>query len=877
MRTITYNDSGSYPLVFLVRDLDKRLLEQEYMKPFGLDENSVAAITLFNSPGKKKTPVGEIKSWITQELVDVLKECDAAYLVVSDAEYFKVLTGEASADANIGYVLDCVYGPWKVVYIPNYKTVFYNPETVRAKIARGMEALKAIATGSTYIPPGEGIIKHEHYPSDLKEIRKALDKLLSMNCDLTCDTEAFSLKHFDAGIGSISFAWNKHEGIAFLVDYEPIEGATEAPYGKQVINHVVREELKRFFVKFYQTGRRMIYHNISYDVYNLIYQLFMKDILDTEGLLDGMTYLLTEWEDTKLITYLATNSCAGNELGLKIQAQEFAGNYAESDINDITKIKPESLLRYNLIDCLSTWFVYEKHWQTMIDDDQMDVYKRIFKPAILDIIQMQLTGLPINMEEVYRVAEIMENDLADSIRRINSLNLVKEYEYQRIDNYVTHMNQKWKKKRTTIAEVQQQIQTNTKLAEELMFNPNSPKQLQEILFGQLELPILDYTKTKQPATDSDTIKALKNHTSDPNVLEFLNALSDYSSVYKVLTSFIPAFKNAAKGPDGWHYLFGNFNLGGTVSGRLSSSNPNLQNIPASSDYAKLIKSCVQARQGWLFVGLDFASLEDRISALTTKDPNKLKVYTDGYDGHCLRAHAYFGKDMPDIDPDSVESINSIAKLYKKQRQDSKAPTFALTYQGTYITLMKNCGFTKEQAQSIEASYRSLYSTSIKWVEDKLNQASKDGYVTVAFGLRVRTPMLKQVIRGNSRTPSEAEAEGRTAGNALGQSWCLLNSRAGSEFMGKVRNSKYRLKIRPCAQIHDAQYFIIPDDIEVLKYVNEHLVEAVKWQDDPVIYHDDVKLGGELSIFHPNWNTEIVIPNSASDEEITQIINKSQQA
>jgi DNA polymerase-1 len=108
-------------------------------------------------------------------------------------------------------------------------------------------------------------------------------------------------------------------------------------------------------------------------------------------------------------------------------------------------------------------------------------------------------------------------------------------------------------------------------------------------------------------------------------------------------------ENAALGPDGWNYLYGNFNLGGTVSGRLSSSDPNLQNLPANSKYAKLIKSAFQAPDGWLFAGLDFASLEDRISALTTKDPNKLTVYLEGFDGHSLRAQAYFTEKMPDIE------------------------------------------------------------------------------------------------------------------------------------------------------------------------------------------------------------------------------------
>jgi DNA polymerase-1 len=226
--------------------------------------------------------------------------------------------------------------------------------------------------------------------------------------------------------------------------------------------------------------------------------------------------------------------------------------------------------------------------------------------------------------------------------------------------------------------------------------------------------------------------------------------------------------------------------------------------------------------------------------------------------------------MPDIDPNDVESINSIAVKYKPIRNRSKTPTFALTYDGTYITLMAQ-GFSKEEAKQIEASFKELYKVSIQWVQGKLDQASKDGYITAAFGLRVRTPLLAQVIRKTSKTPHEAEAEGRSAGNALGQSWCLLNNRAWVEFMGKVRKSKYRLDIRPCAQIHDAGYALVRDDVETLAWMNEHLVKAVQWQEHPDIAHDQVKLGGELSIFYPSWAKEIVIPNGAKEDEIAECI------
>jgi DNA polymerase-1 len=221
----------------------------------------------------------------------------------------------------------------------------------------------------------------------------------------------------------------------------------------------------------------------------------------------------------------------------------------------------------------------------------------------------------------------------------------------------------------------------------------------------------------------------------------------------------------------------------------------------------------------------------------------------------------------------VARINSVADAHQPLRQDSKTPTFALTYQGTFIALIAKCGFTQVVAKQIEARYHELYKVSDEWVAARLEEASKCGYITAAFGLRVRTPLLHQVIRGTRATPFEAEAEGRTAGNALGQSYCMLNSRAGSEFMGKVRKSQYRLDIRPCAQIHDAGYFIIRDDMEVLLYTNKHLVKAVEWQDDPAIMHDLVKLGGELSIFHPSWANEMVIPNNASDAAIYAAVQK----
>jgi DNA polymerase-1 len=288
-----------------------------------------------------------------------------------------------------------------------------------------------------------------------------------------------------------------------------------------------------------------------------------------------------------------------------------------------------------------------------------------------------------------------------------------------------------------------------------------------------------------------------------------------------------------------------------------------------------VKEAVVYDAGWLFCGADFASLEDRISALQTKDKNKLKVYTDGYDGHCLRAYGYFSENMPDI-VDTVDSINSIKKLYPDERQDSKEPTFLLTYGGTWHGLVYNCGFSEQKAKLIEQRYHVLYKESDEWVENRIKQACKDGYVEVAFGLRVRTPILKQTILNTSKTPYEAKKEARTAGNALGQSYCMLNNRAGIEVQEKTLASEYAMDIWPSCHIHDAQYFLVRNKIDPIHFLNETLVPAMEWQDWPEIQHPTVKLGGELSVFYPSWNDEVTIPNGASKDEIKAIAKGNKQ-
>lgn len=820
--------------------------------------------TIVSGGGRKRKlkalPVDQRREYF-KELLPALKDLGVTHIMVTQPDYFKTLAGTAKAAHEVGSLSTVCLdhfpeyaSDFQVTYAPNHKAAFFDPVKTKNSIQMASKAIVDDMNG-VYVRPGSMIIKCAEYPLTINQIKNALTRLYESGVDFSSDIEAFSLNMHDAGIGSISFAIDEHEGFAFLVDPAP-----------GIYNYEVRSLLYHFFCGVVQRGRKpkIYWHNAAYDVTVLIHQLSSgsmgRDVLPKEPIFDALTDP-ESMNCTKIISYLATNSTAGNKLGLKDQALEFAGNYALDEVKDITTTTVKKLLHYNLIDSLATWYVRNKNHPIMVADQQEDIYNDVFIPSLVDVVDMQLNGIPVDMEQVAKSKKELE-DFQDNATRIMLGNpVVMAYTHKMKQDYVDKMHAQWVKKRITVADV------------DLQLNPGSAQQLQGLLFDPqfMDLPVIAKTDSGAPSTKGKHLKAMKTHTKDPDILAFLDALIDYKDSAILLSTFIPALEDARRAPDGNYYMHGNFNLGGTVSGRLSSSDPNMQNIPSKSRLSKYIKLCIKAPYGWMWVGLDYDSLEDKISALITKDPNKLKVYTDGYDGHCLRAYSYFGHHMPDIQAGSVTSINSIAVKYPKWRQDSKAPTFLLTYGGTYHGLIANCGFPKPVALSIEKNYHELYSVSDEYTADKIAGASQNGYITVAFGLRVRTPVLHQTVLGNRMTPNAAKAESRTAGNAIGQSWGLLNNRSCSAFMRKVRKSPImRNEIRLGAQIHDAQYFLVKENVNALHFLNENLVKEVAWQNHPDITHPDVKLSGTTSVFYPTWNEEHEIPNGATKAEIIEI-------
>lgn len=473
-------------IIILIKELSWNLKEihETYVVPLvdlGIPIEEIAVMSL-EYHENNKCPAAFQK----QNLDAMLSQLDwlhAEILLVADPNYFKTLTKRRKVDTSYGYACPCEYQGYEkytAILSVNYSALFYNPKLI-SRITQSLEAVHDLIQGQ-YANPGDGIIHSEYYPGTLRAIAAALEKLHRYP-SLTCDIETFSLQLNKAGIGTIAFAWNQHEGIAFNIKHLFI---------CDVVPAEVFTLLKLFFRTYEGT---LIYHGGTFDIKILIYELFMAHPLDTEGMLEGLEVMTKKIHCTKLISYLATNTTAGNKLSLKQTAQEFAGDYGQDDIKDITLIEHKDLLRYNLIDCLSTWYTYNKNYPIMIDDGQEEIYREIFLPSMKVIIQMELVGMPIDMDQVIQAEDTLKFQKEEYLWNIKQSPLIWHF-----DN---------------ILRTEALIDKNAKLKKKVMYerdfidvayNPASNNQTRHLLHDIWGFDVIDTTDNNAPCVGSATLK-----------------------------------------------------------------------------------------------------------------------------------------------------------------------------------------------------------------------------------------------------------------------------------------------------------------------------------------------------------------------------------
>ena len=312
------------------------------------------------------------------------------------------------------------------------------------------------------------------------------------------------------------------------------------------------------------------------------------------------------------------------------------------------------------------------------------------------------------------------------------------------------------------------------------FNIQSPKQIAAILFGQLELPIIKKTPSGAPSTDEEVLQKLAEDYPLPA------RILDYRSLAKLMSTYIEKLPRMADPKTGRVHT--NFSQATAVTGRLASSDPNLQNIPVRTEEGRRIREAFIPADGCKLLSADYSQIELRIMAHIAQDENLLAAFAAGKDVHQATAAEIFGVPLVEVS--------------SEQRRYAKVINFGLIYGMSAFGLASNLGIERSAAQNYIAKYFDRYPGVAQYMERTRLEARKNGYVETVFGRRLWLPEIK-----GSNGPRRQGAE-RAAINAPMQGTAADLIKLA---MIAVENwlEKEQLKTRMLLQVHDELVFDVP--------------------------------------------------------------------
>jgi DNA polymerase-1 len=318
-------------------------------------------------------------------------------------------------------------------------------------------------------------------------------------------------------------------------------------------------------------------------------------------------------------------------------------------------------------------------------------------------------------------------------------------------------------------------------------NPGSPKQLGDILFGKMSLPGGTKTKTGQWATGARALEELaeQGHALPQKILDW-RQVSKLRSTY---TDALPDFVNAET-----HRVHTSYALAATTTGRLSSSDPNLQNIPVRTEDGRKIRRAFVAEDGMKLVSADYSQIELRLLAEIADIAALKKAFKDGLDIHAMTASEMFGVPVKDM-PGEV-------------RRRAKAINFGIIYGISAFGLANQLGIEREEAGAYIRKYFERFPGIRDYMEQTKAFAKKHGYVATLFGRKCHYPDIAHsnpTIRAfNERAAINARLQG-TAADIIRRAMIRIEPAL----------AKSKLKARMLLQVHDELIFEVPED-EVAK-------------------------------------------------------------
>ena len=333
-----------------------------------------------------------------------------------------------------------------------------------------------------------------------------------------------------------------------------------------------------------------------------------------------------------------------------------------------------------------------------------------------------------------------------------------------------------------IAAKVQQLETRVHDLAGQAFNLGSPKQLQEVLYDKLELPVLKKTPKGQPSTAEEVLQQLADKYEIPQLILEYRSLTKLKSTY---TDKLPLMINNKTGR-----IHTSYHQAVAATGRLSSADPNLQNIPVRTEEGRRIRKAFIAPEGMKIVAADYSQIELRIMAHLSQDPNLLKAFKDDMDVHSATAAEVFGLSLDDVDAE--------------HRRKAKAINFGLIYGMSAFGLARQLQIGRREAQQYMHLYFERYPGVKHFMDVIRTRAAEDGFVETLFGRRLYLPEI------NSTHAMRRQAAERTAINAPMQGTAAdIIKKAMIDVDNWLEQSDFN--VRMIMQVHDELVFEVPEN------------------------------------------------------------------
>jgi len=275
------------------------------------------------------------------------------------------------------------------------------------------------------------------------------------------------------------------------------------------------------------------------------------------------------------------------------------------------------------------------------------------------------------------------------------------------------------------------------------FNLDSPKQLQALLFDELKLPAVLKTPTGQPSTNEEALEAIADQHELPRVILEYRGLAKLRSTY---TDKLPEMVNPVTGR-----VHTSYHQAGAATGRLSSTDPNLQNIPIRTEDGRRIRKAFVAPPGRKLIACDYSQIELRIMAHLSEDPGLVRAFESGADIHKATAAEVFGRQLEDVT--------------SNERRAAKAINFGLMYGMSAFGLARQLGIGRGEAQDYIALYFSRYPGVRDFMERTRQQAREHGYVETVFGRRLYLEYINKGTQGQRAGAERAAINAPMQGTA----------------------------------------------------------------------------------------------------------------